>query len=74
MVKFRLITNSHTEAVYHYYPEGDTEGYGIIILDKSNGSVRVEKMADNDSVQHITVDEQIKMRDNINKTRITTVI
>lgn len=69
MVKFRLISDTDNEAVYHYYPEGQTEGYGIIVLDKADGSTRLEKLADNDSVRYISVDDQIKLRDGINRMR-----
>lgn len=70
MVKFRLITDSGTQAIYHYYPEGQTDGYGVIVFNKADDSTTLEKLAANDSVRYISVDDQRVLRDGLNRMRV----
>ena len=43
--------------------------YGIILIDKLNETVEIQKMAHDDFSHIVTVDEQNELRNSINETR-----
>ena len=59
MVTFRLIEETDQYLTYWYFPNGnEDEMYGIILIDKLNETVEIQKMAHDDFSHIVTVDEQ----------------
>ena len=70
MVTFRLIEETGQYLTYWYFPNGnEDEMYGIILIDKLNETVEIQKMAHDDFSHIVTVDEQNELRNSINETR-----
>jgi len=47
MLRLKLVENTNSKVVYHYFPE-DKAVYGTVSLDKSNGNVLDVSIAEND--------------------------
>ena len=72
MVTFRLIEETGQYLTYWYFPNGnEDEMYGIILIDKLNETVEIQKMAHDDFSHIVTVDEQNELRNSINERRRT---
>ena len=70
MVTFRLIEETDQYLTYWYFPNGnEDEMYGIILIDKLNETVEIQKMAHDDFSHIVTVDEQNELRNSINEMR-----
>ena len=70
MVKFRLVEENDLTITYWYFPEGmEDEGYGVIVIGKKEGIVRLSKLAPNDYLRTITAAEQNSLIDSINTER-----
>lgn len=70
MVKFKLVTETDTQLVYWYYPEGNYDGdYGIIIVDRINETIDVTKVAADDWEREIPPEEINELIQAINKMR-----
>jgi len=71
MVTFKLIRQTDTSIIYHYYPEGrENQEFGIICIDLINRTIMLEKLAAKDFEKVITKEELNEMRDAINKMRL----
>ena len=70
MVTFRLIEETDQYLTYWYFPNGnEDEMYGIILIDKLNETVEIQKMAHDDFSHIVTVDEQNEARNSVNDMR-----
>ena len=70
MVTFRLIEETDQYLIYWYFPNGnEDEMHGIILIDKLNETVEIQKMAHDDFSHIVTVDEQNELRNSVNDTR-----
>lgn len=70
MVTFKLVEENEKYLVYWYFPNGEKDAdYGIILLDKLNGTIEIQKMATNDFSHIVTVSEQNELRDFVNYMR-----
>ena len=70
MVTFRLIEETDQYLIYWYFPNGnEDEMYGIILIDKLNETVEIQKMAHDDFSHIVTVDEQNELRNSVNDMR-----
>ena len=70
MVTFRLMEETDQYLIYWYFPNGDEdEMHGIILIDKLNETVEIQKMAHNDFSHIVTVAEQNELRDSVNDMR-----
>ena len=70
MVTFRLIEETDQYLIYWYFPNGDEdEMHGIILIDKSNETVEIQKMAHDDFSHIVTVAEQNELRNSVNDMR-----
>ena len=70
MVTFRLIEETDQYLTYWYFPNGnEDEMYGIILIDKLNETVEIQKMAHDDISHIVTVDEQNEARNSVNDMR-----
>ena len=70
MVTFRLIEETDQYLTYWYFPNGnEDEMYGIILIDKLNETVEIQKMAHDDFSHIVTVDEQNEARNSVNEMR-----
>lgn len=63
MVTFKLVEENKQYLIYWYFPNGQEDsGYGIILLDKLSGTIKIQKMAANDFSHIVTISEQNEMR------------
>ena len=70
MVTFRLMEETDQYLIYWYFPNGDEdEMHGIILIDKSNETVEIQKMAHDDFSHIVTVAEQNELRNSVNDMR-----
>ena len=70
MVTFRLIEETDQYLIYWYFPNGDEdEMHGIILIDKLNETVEIQKMAHDDFSHIVIVAEQNKFRNSVNDMR-----
>jgi len=70
MVTFRLIEENEQYLVYWYFPDGhENDEQGIILLDKLNETIEIQKIATNDFSHIVTVEEQNELRDSVNDMR-----
>ena len=70
MVTFRLMEETDQYLIYWYFPNGDEdEMHGIILIDKLNETVEIQKMAHDDFSHIVTVAEQNKFRNSVNDMR-----
>ena len=70
MVTFRLIEETDQYLTYWYFPNGnEDEMYGIILIDKLNETVEIQKMAHDDFSHIVTVDEQNEAINSVNDMR-----
>ena len=70
MVTFRLVKETEQYLIYWYFPDGhEDEMHGIILIDKLNETVKIQKMAHNDFSHIVTVDEQNELRNSVNNMR-----
>ena len=70
MVTFRLVEETKQYLIYWYFPDGhENEMHGIILINKLNGAVTVQKMAHDDFSHIVTVDEQNELRTSVNDMR-----
>ena len=70
MVTFRLVEETEQYLIYWYFPDGhEDEMHGIILIDKLNETVEIQKMAHNDFSHIVTVAEQNELRDSVNDIR-----
>ena len=70
MVTFRLIEETDQYLIYWYFPNGnEDEMHGIILIDKLNKTVEIQKMARDDFSHIVTVDEQNELRNSVNDMR-----
>ncbi len=66
MVTFRLVEETEQYLIYRYFPDGhEDEMHGIILIDKLNETVEIQKMAHNDFSHIVTVDEQNELRNSV---------
>lgn len=71
MVKFILKTKEEKNLIYEYFPEGDYESKGgIIILDTNSETISINVPAEKDFLCSTTAKELNNMRDAINQIRI----
>lgn len=69
MVSFELKEDNVSVAVYWYYPEDDKENYGVLVVDKVNGKIVIDKLAPNDFFREISVEELNSLRNSVNAMR-----
>ena len=71
MVTFRLIeeTDQYLILLVFFQNGNEDEMHGIILIDKLNETVEIQKMAHDDFSHIVTVDEQNELRNSVNDTR-----
>lgn len=71
MVKYILKTRDENTLTYEYFPEGDVESKGgIIVLDTNLETISIDVPAEKDFLRSTTAKELNDMRDAINQMRI----
>lgn len=70
MVTFRLVEETEDYLVYWYFPDGhEDEKYGIILINKLNKTIQIQKLADKDFSYIVTSEEQNQFRESVNAMR-----
>jgi len=70
MVTFKLVNQTESFAIYHYYPEGNENiECGVIRLNIPSKTAVLEKLAEKDFERIITKDELNQSRESINEMR-----
>lgn len=54
MLKFELIEENESKALYKYFPEGGSES-GIVAIDKKSGECSIENLSSNDRHQRYAI-------------------
>lgn len=68
MVTFKLIKENENGMIYWYYPNGDeSKKHGIIVIDKTEETIKVIKLAEDDFEREIPPKELNEMVDAINE-------
>lgn len=54
MLKYELIEENESKALYKYFPEGGSES-GVVVIDKKSGECSIENLSSNDRYQRYAI-------------------